>query len=108
MLAQHWQNFRASSSPRFEAVSLPIHAAEFERQRRKQEHLKSVFCCLKILAGKSPRLNNTAASAVRRRQSQMPILRANNTDDSFGYNFDAQPPSQQLSASSESSDFIVD
>eukprot|EP00984_Skeletonema_dohrnii_P004753 scaffold1669_cov99-Skeletonema_dohrnii-CCMP3373.AAC.24 len=107
MSAQHWQHFRSSSSPRFDA-SLPIHAAEYERQRRKQEcSWKSIFCCLKILGGKpTSRTSNTAD--VRRRQTQIALLRSTNTDDSFGYNFDEHqpPPKAQLSASSESSDHI--
>ena len=107
MSAQHWQSFVSSSSPRFDAASLPIDAAEYRRQRRKQEcSWKSLFCCLKILVGKPPRTNNTAD--VRRRQAQVALLRSNNTDDSFGYNFDEHPPPPQLSSSSERSEHTVD
>lgn len=108
--AQHWQNFVSSSSPRFDSANLPVHAVEYERQRRKQESWKSIFCCLKMLVGKSPRTNNNTADVRRRqaRQSNVALLRSNNTDDSFGYNFDEnqnQPP-PQLSVSSQSSDHI--
>ena len=108
MSVQHWQSFRASSSPRFDA-SLPIHSVEYERQRRKREcSLKSLFCCLKILVGKKSSRSNNIAEA-KRRQTQIALLRTNNTDDSFGYNFDDhQPPSQKLSGSSENNDHIVD
>lgn len=108
--AQHWQNF-VSSSPRFDSANLPVHAVEYERKRRKQESWKSIFCCLKMLVGKSPRTNNTAD--VRRRQSRpsnVALLRSTNTDDSFGYNFDEQhqnqPPPQLSVSSEESSDHI--
>eukprot|EP00986_Skeletonema_menzelii_P003806 scaffold1238_cov204-Skeletonema_menzelii.AAC.6 len=107
MSAQHWQSFVSSSSPRFEAASLPIHAAEYRRQRRKQEcSWKSLFCCLKILVGKPPRTNNTVD--VKRRQTKAALLRSTNTDDSFGYNFDEHPPSPKLSSSSERSEYTVD
>ncbi len=111
---QHWQSFVSSSSPRFESGHLPVHSVEYERQRRKQESWKSIFCCLKVLVGKSPRNNNTVDARRRQsqsRQSQVALLRSNNTDDSFGYNFDEQhqnQPPQQLSGSSESSDHMVD
>lgn len=86
-----------------------MHAVEYERQRRKQESWKSIFCCLKLLVGKSPgRTNNTAD--VRRRQSNVALLRSTNTDDSFGYNFDDQPHQNQLPpqavSSEESGDHI--
>jgi hypothetical protein len=60
---------------------------------------------MKFLVGKSPYSNSAAAA---RRRSQMTIIRANNTDDSFGYNFDEQPPSQRVSAILESSGHKVD
>ncbi len=107
--AQHWQNFVSSSSPRFDSTNLPVHAVEYERQRRKQESWKSIFCCLKLLVGKSPGRTNNAAG-VRRRQSNVALLRSTNTDDSFGYNFDDQPHQNQLPpqpiSSEESGDHI--
>ena len=88
MTTEHWQSFQKQQSFKFTDSAMPIDAVELERQRRKQSGFcsaKSLFCCLSVLVGQS-----TKAKSTKQRRQPIEVLRREDDDDSFGYNFDDQ------------------
>lgn len=86
-MSQKWQTLQKQQSCKFAESSMPIHSEELERQRRKEGgvcSVKSIFCCLSVLAGGAL----FQAKESNRRQSRLRNLE--NDDNSFGYNFDEQ------------------
>jgi len=91
-MVEHWEKFqKQQQSFRFAESTMPIDAAELERQRRRQGGLcsvKSLFCCLSVLVGR-PAIGSK--SSKNQRQSHVGVVRSfENDDDSFGFNFDEQ------------------
>mmetsp|Transcript_3639 Transcript_3639/g.9255 ORF Transcript_3639/g.9255 Transcript_3639/m.9255 type:complete len:105 (+) Transcript_3639:373-687(+) len=90
MTTEHWQSFQKQQSFKIDST-MPIDAALLEKQRRKQSGLcsaKSIFCCLSVLLGQS----STRPKNSNKRRQSVEVLRKDDDDGSFGYNFDEMSP----------------